>query len=142
MSLCCNKTVVVKGTYKPLSTRLLDFGNEVYSGSTSTQRILMWVFSFFDEKNDCPVCRDGLSKMYGWFNKYGLTTDPVRGVRMVLENRPDTNLIYQDLGIEKLPVNIFTDSEGKVIDIIYEFPDEEWLDAYILPLVKKDTTVL
>jgi hypothetical protein len=35
-----------------------------------------------------------------------------------------------------------TDADGKVIDMLFEFPNEPWLDKYILPFIQKDSTLL
>ena len=139
---CCGDPVDIDGIYQPLSLRLLNFGKEVYRETTSTQRVFMWVFSFYNAKDECPVCKHGIERLYGWFSKYGLTEDPVRGVRIVLDDEADMNAIYNDLHFDIAPVNIFTDSEGKIIDILFEFPDESWLDKYILPFVQKDMRIL
>ena len=139
---CCSGPVVIDGIYKPLSRSLLDYGKEVYSETTSTQRVILWVFSFYDAKSECPVCRNGIERMYDWFHKFGLLTDPVRGVRMVLDDDPDSNPVFTDLKLASKPVNIFTDENGMVYDIIYEFPDDAWLDKYILPLIQRDTRFL
>lgn len=127
---------------KSLAQRLLDYGNEVYGGCASTQRVLMWVFTFYDASADCPACRDGLERMYGWFHRYGFTTDRVRGVRMVVEDEPGKNRIYGDLGMQRLPAHIFTDSEGRIFDVLFTFPDDAWLESHILPIFQKDTAGL
>lgn len=142
MSICCSDEVVVKGIYKPLNQRLLDFGNEVYKDCETEQRVIMWVFSFYDPESTCKACKNAFDTMYNWFNQYGLTNDPVHGVRMVVEDEPNKNLIYMDLGINKLPMHIFTDSKGKIFDIIYEFPEKKWLDEYILPYIQADSKLI
>lgn len=136
------ETPEINGIYKPLSKRLVDFGNEVYSDCKSSQNVIMWVFSFYDGLANCKICKHSLEEMYDWFNKYGLLNDPVRGVRIVIEDEPSTNMIYSDLRFNTVPVHIFADGEGKVIDILYDFPDTEWLNKFILPYIQKDSAII
>jgi len=140
MAACCPETPDIGGIYKTFSRRLVDFGNEVYSDCHASQRVIMWVFSFYDGMAHCKVCKHSLEEMYGWFHKYGLLNDPVHGVRMVVEDEPHTNMIYNELGFTKLPMHIFTDGDGKIIDILFDFPDSEWLDKYILPYIQGDSS--
>ena len=142
MSICCSDEVVVKGMYKPLGKRLVDFGNEVYANCDTNQRIIMWVFSFYDPNTTCKACKNAFDTMYNWFNQYGLTNDPVRGVRMVVEDEPESNLIYRDMKVTGLPMHIFTKPNGDIFDIIYEFPEPKWLDEYILPYIQADTKLI
>ena len=136
------ETPEIDGIYLPLSKRLLEFGNQVYADCTSSQRVIMWVFSFYNGMANCKVCKHSLDEMYNWFHKYGMLNDPVRGVRMVVEDEPHTNRYYNELGISKLPMHIFTDGDGKIIDILYDFPDAEGLDKYILPYLQEDSKIL
>lgn len=142
MAKCCPETPEIDGIYKTLSRRLVDFGNEVYADCIADQRVIMWVFSFYDGMANCKVCKHSLDEMYGWFHKYGLLNDPVRGVRMVVEDEPHTNMIYNDFGFTKLPMHIFTDGDGKIIDMLFDFPEAEWLDKYILPYLQEDAKIL
>lgn len=142
MARCCPETPEIDGIYKPLSRRLVDFGNEVYADCNGSQRVIMWVFSFYDGMANCKVCKHSLDEMYGWFHKYGLLNDPVRGVRMVVEDEPHTNMIYNDFGFTKLPMHIFTDGDGKIIDMLFDFPEADWLDKYILPYLQEDAKIL
>lgn len=137
MPECCEKAIIRSG-YVPLSRRLLEYGEESYSDSTLTQNVVMWVFSFFDEDSMCRKCRMAFGEMFDWFDRYGLFKDPVRGVRMVIEPQASQNLIYADLGMEKLPANIFCDAEGRIIDIIFEFPEARWLEEHILPVIQNE----
>ncbi len=130
----------INGIYKTLSRRLVDFGNEVYADCTIEQNVIMWVFSFYDGMKNCKICKHSLDEMYKWFHKYGLLNDPVRGVRMVVEDEPHTNLLYEEFGFSKLPMHIFTDGEGKIIDILFDYPDSAWLDKFILPYIQKDSS--
>ena len=141
MSKCCPETPEISGTYKTLSRRLVDFGNEVYADCTYDQRVIMWVFSFYDGLSNCKVCKHSLDEIYGWFHEYGFLSNPTRGVRIVVEDEPHTNLMYNELGFSKLPMHIFTDGEGKIIDILYDFPDKEWLDKFILPYLQGDSKI-
>lgn len=142
MAQCCPETPEIDGIYKPLCRRLVDFGNKVYADCKTDQRVIMWVFSFYNGMANCKVCKHALEEMYGWFNKYGLLNDPVRGVRMVVEDEPHTDKFYVELGFTKLPMHIFADGNGRVIDILYDFPDSEWLDKYILPYLQEDSKIL
>lgn len=141
MAQCCPETEI-DGIYKPLCRRLVDFGKEVYADCSSEQRVIMWVFSFYDGMANCKVCKHSLDEMYGWFNKYGLLNDPVRGVRMVVEDEPHTNMICNDFGFTKLPMHIFTDGDGRIIDMLFDFPEGEWLDRYILPYLQEDSKII
>ena len=142
MAQCCPETLEIDSIYKPISRRLVDFGNEVYADCTNTQRVIMWVFSFFNGMANCKVCKHSLDEMYGWFHKYGLLNDPVRGVRMVVDDEPHMNKLYTELGFSKLPMHIFTDGGGRIIDILFDFPDAEWLDKYILPYLQEDSKII
>ena len=82
---CCSDTVVIHGGYEPLSQRLLNYGKDAYSDVVSRQRVVMWVFVFYDENDQCPTCKQAFSDMFAWFNKYHLFDDPVRCVRTVIE---------------------------------------------------------
>lgn len=136
MSACCGKAVIRAG-YETISQRFLNYGREAYAENTKKQRVVMWVFSFFDEQNMCKTCRTAFGEMFDWFNKYGLFDSLSTAVRLVIEPSPEQNLIYKDLGMEKLPANVFCDSEGKIIEILFEFPDSRWLDNYILPYIQE-----
>jgi len=139
---CCGDPVRIDGIYKPLSLRLLEYGKAAYKDTTSSQRVVMWVFSFYEAKDECPVCKHGIETMYNWFDKYGLLENPARGVRIVIDDEAKKSAILDDMHVDFAPVNIFTDSEGKVIDMLFEFPNEPWLDKYILPFIQKDSSLL
>jgi hypothetical protein len=136
------ETPEIDGIYLPLSKRLVEFGNQVYADCTSSQRVIMWVFSFYDADSECPVCKHGLERLRDWFAKYGLVDNPVRSVGLVADDDAKSSSVLDDLHIDFAPVNIFTDGDGKVIDILFEFPDEAWLDKNILPFIQKDSTIL
>jgi len=139
---CCGKPVDIDGIYKPLSLRLLEYGLDAYKNTTSSQRVIMWVYSFYNAKDECPVCKHGIETMYNWFGKHGLLENPTRGVRIVVDDEASTSSILDDIHVDFAPVNIFTDGEGKVIDMIFEFPDEYWLEKYILPFIQKDASII
>ena len=142
MARCITETPEIDGIYKPLSRRLVDFGNEVYADCSADQRVIMWVFSCYVGMPKCKACKLSLDEVYGWFHKYGLLNDPVRGVRMVVEDEPHTNISYNDFGVTKLPMHIFTDGDGKIIDMLFDFPEADWLDKYILPYLQEDAKIL
>lgn len=138
MSICCSDGVFISGEYVPLSQRLLAYGKEAYSDVTKRQRVIMWVFIFYDESDMCPKCKESFSDMFAWFNKNNLFNDPIRCVRTVLEPEPKKNLIYTDLGMAKLPAVVFADEKCRVLDILFEFPGERWLNEYVLPYIQDD----
>ena len=135
---CCSDSVVIHGGYEPLSQRLLSYGQDAYSDVNSRQRVVMWVFVFYDENDQCPSCKQAFSDMFSWFNKYHLFDDPVRCVRTVIEPEPEKNLIYTDLGMHKLPAVVFCTDKGQIYDIVFEFPGQKWLEEYILPYIQND----
>jgi len=138
MSICCSDGVFISGEYVPLSQRLLAYGKEAYSDVTKRQRVIMWVFIFYDESDMCPKCKESFSDMFAWFNKNNLFNDPIRCVRTVLEPEPKKNLIYTDLGMAKLPAVVFADEKCRVLDILFEFPGDRWLNEYVLPYIQDD----
>lgn len=138
MSACCGDKVIIRGGYEPLSQRLLSYGKEAYSDVTAKQRVVMWIFIFYDNDSACQTCKSAFDDMFAWFHKYGLFTDPSRAVRTVVEDDPEKNLIYTDFGMSKLPMLVFTDSEGRILDILFEFPNEKWLNNYIMPYIQAD----
>ena len=139
---CCGEPVDIAGTYKPLSIYLRDIGLKTYGDEAKSRRFVMWVFSFYNADSECPVCKHGLERLRDWFAKYGLVDNPVRSVGLVADDDAKSSSVLDDLHIDFAPVNIFTDGDGKVIDILFEFPDEAWLDKNILPFIQKDSTIL
>lgn len=173
---CCGTPVDIDGIYQPLSLRLRDVAHRTYGdGEVSSHRIVMWVFSFYNAKDECPVCKGGLQRMRDWFAKYGLIDNPGRCVRIVVDDEAYSSAILDDmhigftpvvvtvdsagkktlvegqtsvdgiieeLGIKSPPVNIFTDADGKIIDMLFEYPDDAWLDKYILPFIQKDSGLI
>ena len=136
---CCDDKLFGNQIYIPLNKRLLEFGKD------SSNPILMeqfsvtklWIFTFLD-KND-TICVDCISKiqiMVNWFEKFGLLKNPINNIKWIFEDDMSNNLICRDMGISKSPTHLLCDSDGKIIDIVTGFPDENWLDSNILPLVK------
>jgi hypothetical protein len=138
MSVCCSDGVFISGEYQPLSQRLLSYGMEAYKDVKKRQRVVMWVFMFYDESAMCPACKQSYSEMFAWFHKYNLFDDPVRCVRTVIEPEPKKNLIYTDLGMNKLPTVVFADEKCRILDILFEFPGTKWLEQYVLPFIQDD----
>lgn len=138
MSICCSDGVFISGEYQPLSHRLLSYGEEAYKDVKKHQRVVMWVFLFYDESDLCPKCKESFRDMFDWFNKYGLFNDPIRCVRTVVEPEPMKNLIYTDLGMKKLPAVVFADEKCRILDILFEFPGPRWLEEYVLPYIQDD----
>lgn len=142
MAACCPETPDIGGIYKTLSQRLLDFGHKVYADCVSQNRVIMWVFSFYDGLSKCKVCKHSMQAMYDWFRSHGLFDNPAREVRIVIEDEPTTDPIYTEMHLNSLPVHIFTDGNGRVIDMLFDFPDAAWLDKYILPYIQEDTRLI
>lgn len=137
---CCNKKAPLDHIYVPLSKRLIEFGAEV-SGEQLMREYsttFMWIFTFADAKEICEECNFKLAAMNDWFMQYGLFTDPTHNVKWIYEDEPEKNLIYKEMGFTKTPMHVFCDSSGKIIDIIMGFPTPEWLEKYILPIIRKD----
>lgn len=149
MGCGCNKSNTkpmvdysTEGEYIPLYKRLVEYGKEVYGKKllekyTTTR---MWIFTFYCEKtmNKCNDCIEKLSEMGKWINKYGFLENSMNNIKWVIEDEPDKNLIIKDLRIEKTPVHIITSGDGKIIDILYGFPDTSWLEKYILAYIKSN----
>lgn len=130
--------VIIHGGFEMLSKRLLDYGNEAYSDLVSRQRVIMWIFIFYDENDLCPACKQAFSDLFDWLDKYNLREDPVRCVRTVIEPEPEKNLIYTDLGMQKLPAIVFCNENGLIYHVMFHFPEQKWLDTYILPYIQDD----
>ena len=60
---------------------------------------------------------------------------------IVIDDEASTSAILDDMHVDFAPVNIFADAEGKVIDMVFEYPDEWWLDKYILPFIQQDSGI-
>jgi len=143
MSVCCGDGVFIGGEYLPLSQRLLKYGMEAYSDVKKRQRVVMWVFLFYDETKMCPTCKESFNDMFAWFNKYNLFDDPVRCVRTVIEPQPldGHNQIYSDFGMNKPPMVVFADEKCRILDILFYFPDAKWLNQYVLPFIQDDEKI-
>lgn len=136
---CCNGKTFGDQLYIPLNKRLLEFGKD------STNPILMeqfsttslWIFSFLDNNDTmCMDCIEKIQIMVSWFDKFGLLKNPINNVKWIFEDDMLNNLISRDLGMTKSPTHLICDSNGNIIDIVTGFPDENWLNKNILPLVK------
>lgn len=132
----------LEGEYLTLDKRLFEYGKEVYGKDLFKKFPIthIWIFTFYcaEEMEKCEDCIVKLSKMGEWINKYGFLEDPIKNVKWVIDDEPGNNLILQDLHIEKMPVHIIANGEGKIFDVLYGFPDPRWLEKYILPFVRKD----
>lgn len=136
---CCDDKLFGNQIYVPLNKRLIEFGKD------STNPIFMeqfnvttlWIFTFLN-KDDiiCVDCINKIQIMVAWFEKFGLLKNPVNNVKWIFEDDMLNNLICRDIGISKSPTHLFCNSDGNIIDIVTGFPDENWLDNNILPLVQ------
>ena len=139
MSGCCEGNPI-DGIYIPLHKRLIEYGKESYSDHLLKKfpNTLMWIFTFYNNNDLCIDCETKFSNMIQWFNKYGLLEDPMKNVKWVVDDDIDNNLILKDLNIKKTPFHMFCTSDGKIIDIIFGFPSQKWLEKYILPIIRND----
>lgn len=132
----------VEGEYLTLDKRLLEYGKEVYGKPLLEKYPIthIWMFTFYcaEEMKACDDCAEKLAAMGEWINKYGFLEDPLKNVKWVIDDEPGNNLILKDLHIENTPVHIVTEGNGKIIDVLYGFPDQRWLEKYILGLIRKD----
>ncbi len=96
----------------------------------------MWVFTFIDSDQMCIECKEKYAKMLEWFEKYELFDNPVNNVKWVVDPDMNNNLIIKDLKITASPTTLFCDSKGNIFEILVGFPDQEWLEEYILPYVR------
>jgi hypothetical protein len=141
---CCENKDPLDRIYVPLSERLIQFGEDTYGEMVMDKYKYthMWVFTFYSDIDFCETCQKRFTSMNKWFSDYGLFDDPIRNVKWVVEDEPEKNMIYKEMGFTKTPMHIFTDSDGKIIDIFTGFPTPEWLEKYILPLIRKGTSLL
>jgi len=137
--MSCCKQAAMSSIYTPLDKRLVAFGEETYAGPVleKFKKTKLWIFSFYREEDLCEDCINKFSAMNQWFDKYNFFNDPIYNVKWVVEDSPDNNLIYIEMGFTKSPVHIFADERGRVIDIIYGFPPTEWLEKYILDVIRE-----
>lgn len=137
---CCNKKSPLDSIYSPISKRLVEFGMEVYDDAVLEKysNTFLWIFTFYHDDEMCEECQFKFSDMSTWFSKYGMFENPTRNVKWVIEDEPDKNLIYKEIGFSKTPMHIFCDSDGKIIDIVTGFPTPDWLEKHILPLIQGD----
>lgn len=136
---CC-EDIPIDGEYIPIHRRFLEYGKDSY-GDTLAEKFPithMWIFTFYEDAELCTECQDKLSEMHSWFEKYNLFNDPIKNVKWVVDDDIANNLILIDLHVNKTPVHFFCDSDGKIVDIVYGFPDTVWLEKHILPLITKE----
>jgi hypothetical protein len=140
---CCEQKAQLDTIYLPLNRRLVEFGKEV-SGDPLMNiypNTFLWVFTFYNEEDICEECQDKLGGINKWFSDYGMYTNPTRNLKWIIEEEPDKNLIYKELGFTKSPMHLFCDGDGKIIDIINGIPTTEWLEKHILSLYQRDTRI-
>ena len=135
---CCNKTGM-STEYSPLDKRLLAFGKDTYKGPILEKfsQTKMWIFTFYRDEDLCEDCTTKFAAMNQWFEKYNFFNDPIYNVKWVVEDEPDNNLLYIEMGFTKSPMHIFTDPKGRVIDIVSGFPPPSWLEKYILDVIRE-----
>jgi hypothetical protein len=136
---CCEDNILDE-VYVPLNKRLINYGIECSDELFLKKfpRTHMWIFTFYNNEDLCIECEEKFAKMAKWFVKYGLLEDLAKHVKWIVDDEIKNNLILKDLGIEKTPVHLFCDSNGKIIDTAFGFPDPNWLQKYILPLIRTD----
>lgn len=137
---CCGKAIITAGD-SSLSARLLKYGQEAYADLKKEQRVIMWIFAWIDEKNMCQKCRSDFADMIEWFNKYDLFENPARAARLVIETKPENNRILGDREITKLPLFLYCDEHGRIIDERFIFPEVKWLEQNILPYFQSDASI-
>jgi hypothetical protein len=135
---CCKDSVPIDGIYVPLNKRFVEYGTTNY-GKNMEQfpDTHMWIFTFYDDDEMCQECGPRLVEMGKWFKQYGILESLHRNVKWIIDDNISNNLILRDLNIVKTPVHFFCASDGKIIDIVYGFPTYEWLEKYILPMIRK-----
>jgi hypothetical protein len=133
---CCGDGAY-KNIYVPLNRRLLEWGKESTSEEAYNKYpyTKLWVFTFIDNSVMCVDCVTKFNRMVEWFTKYGLLTNPVNNTKWVVEGDMSKCLIAQDIGITKSPTTYFCDQKGNIVNIITGFPENNWLEEYILPIV-------
>ncbi len=139
MGNCCEKTFGDQ-TYLPLNKRLIRFGEENTDPDLLEKfnNTTLWMFTFIDSTKLCIECEQKFLVMLNWVQQFGLLKNPVNNVKWVVEDDMLNNLICRDIGIEKSPTHLLCDKMGNILDIVVGFPDEKWLEKYILPLVTSD----
>jgi len=137
--MSCCKQAAMSNEYLPLDERLIAFGEEIYQGNVleKYKTTKLWVFSFYRDDDLCDDCVNKFVAMNQWFENYNFFNDPIYNVKWVVEDEPDNNLIYLEMGFTKSPIHIFADPKGRIVDIISGFPPPEWLEKYILKVIKE-----
>ncbi len=138
---CCDEKTFGSELYMPLNERLLDFGKK-----SSTPDILnnfpntfVWLFTFCKKTDlDCFDCLEKFQIMVNWFNKYNLLKNPVNNLKWIFDDNIEENNICLDIGITNSPTHIITDKDGNIMNIVLGFPDEDWLNKYLLPYFSKE----
>lgn len=135
---CCKKAAM-SSIYLPLNKRLLEFGEETYKGAVLEKfpRTKIWIFTFYRDADMCEDCPSKFAAMNQWFEKYNFFNDPLYNIKWVVEDDPDNNLIYIEMGFTKSPMHIFADENGRIIDIVSGFPPPKWLEKYILDVIRE-----
>ena len=135
---CCDKPNSSDQVYVPLNRRLIAFANESTDSDYLAMypRTKLYIFMFADLINPCVECRDKFTALVDWFTKYNLLHDPVNNVKLIIEHEMDKNLICVDLGLANSPTFMICDPDGNVMDMLSGYPSQEWLEKYILPLVR------
>ena len=134
---CCGN-MPLDDIYIPMNKRLLEYGKESYGELLGKKfpQTKIWIFTFYRDSEMCVECESKFSDMINWFNKYGFLEDPVNNVKWIIDDDIENNMILKDLAVKKTPLHLFCDSGGKIIDLIYGFPEITWLEKYILPIVR------
>lgn len=137
--MSCCKENFGDNLYLPLNQRLLKYGAD----NTAPEMMLkypetaVWIFSFFDKESmECEDCMSKFKSMVMWFEKFGLLKNPINNVKWILTDDMKISLIYRDIGLStNSPTHLICDKSGNILDIIKGFPDDRFLEKYILPLV-------
>ena len=134
---CCDDIDLSASVYVPLSQRLVDFGVEIYGEKSMTAFPItkMWIFTFVNMEDSCVECGERLNIMQDWFTKYALFTEPINHVKWIIEDESTKNLIWKDIGLTNTPVHLFCDGKGSIWELFYGYPNEAWLDRFVLPMV-------
>jgi len=135
---CCEEKLI-SDIYVPLNKRLLDFGSEIIGPQLMFKcpQTMIWIFTFYYDEDMCDDCKLRFSAMNHWFQQYELFDDPIRNVKWIVEDEPNKNLIFSEIGFTKTPMHIFCRGDGSIIDIVTGFPEPRWLTKYILPIIQE-----
>lgn len=135
---CCDKKKSINQLYLPLNRRLVDFAikstDEAILKRFPTTKL--FILTFVDSTKTCIECAEKFTEMINWFSKYNLLEDPINNVKWIFEDEMEKNLIIDDIGLVISPSNLICDGNGNIIDIVTGFPSTEWLEQYLLPMVR------